>query len=80
MHASMRTPLQGSNDGGLTENARVLSRLLQQRPQGSTQFVEMPGVGHIPMDETLQQLNQLLIDFVQKAAGSGSSKLAPHVV
>lgn len=82
-YASLAQPVllvQGSNDGGLTENARVLSRLLQQRPQGSTQFVEMPGVGHIPMDETPQQLNQLLIDFVQEAAGSGSSKLAPHVV
>ena len=64
--------LQGSNDGALTENARVLSKLLQQRPQGSTRFVEMPGVGHIPMDEAPQQLNELLIDFVQQAVGSGS--------
>jgi hypothetical protein len=74
----MRTPLQGSNDGGLTKNARVLSKLLQHRPRGSTRFVEM-WVGHIPMDETPRQLNQLLIDFVQEAVGSGSSKLAPPV-
>jgi pimeloyl-ACP methyl ester carboxylesterase len=33
--------LQGSNDGGLTENARALAGLLQARPQGSTRFVEL---------------------------------------
>lgn len=32
---------QGSEDGGLAENARALAGLLQQRPQGSTRFVEL---------------------------------------
>ena len=127
--------LQGSEDGGLAENARALAGLLQQRPQGSTRFVELQvggagqralpaatnraqrraqrsgcgpvrrglhescqpasrkrytlsqgaatnclplpalpqGVGHIPMDECPQRLNELLAEFMQQevAAGSG---------
>lgn len=33
--------MQGSNDGALSQNARVLSKLLEQRPHGSMQFVEL---------------------------------------
>lgn len=41
-HARPRSPpLQGSEDGGLAQNARTLADLLQRRPQGSTRFVEL---------------------------------------
>ncbi|KAI7841246.1 hypothetical protein COHA_005083 [Chlorella ohadii] len=70
--------LLGSEDGGLAANARTLAGLLERRPQGSTRFVELQGVGHIPMDECPGQLNQLLIKFVRQevlaAAGSGAAR------
>lgn len=83
-YAALSQPVllvQGSNDGGLTVNARELSKLLHARPQGSTSFVELEAVGHVPMDECPQRLNSLLIDFVQQTlpqlgAGSGTAEAA----
>ncbi|PRW50810.1 alpha beta-hydrolase [Chlorella sorokiniana] len=80
-YGSLAAPVllvQGSDDGGLAENARTLAGLLQRRPQGSTRFVELQGVGHIPMDECPGRLNELLVDFVRHevlaAAGSGAAR------
>jgi hypothetical protein len=42
-------PPPGELDGGLTETARELGKLLRSRPAGRTEFVEMAGCGHVPM-------------------------------
>ncbi|KAL4425122.1 hypothetical protein ABPG77_008227 [Micractinium sp. CCAP 211/92] len=78
--STLRQPVllvQGSEDGGLTKNARELARLLRSRPEGNTRFVELQGIGHVPMDECPSKLNILLIDFVQQQAEAVTARPGP---
>ncbi|PSC73607.1 D-aspartate oxidase [Micractinium conductrix] len=79
-YAALEAPVllvTGSEDGGLTANARELAGVLRARQQGETQFVELEGVGHVPMDEVPAQLNELLINFQRRLASSASALAAP---
>jgi pimeloyl-ACP methyl ester carboxylesterase len=57
--------LTGERDKPLTDSAKKVVDILQQRQTGSTQYVELAGCGHVPMDEQPQECLEALLPFVE---------------
>lgn len=60
--------VQGTQDGGLIENARALAEILRERPGSPMTVFSEFECGHVPMDEMPEQFNATLIDFCMNVA------------
>lgn len=60
----------GERDEGLTRQAYKVAGVLEQRADGTTDVVELPGVGHMPMEEAPQQTIQAMKEWLQESLWS----------
>ncbi|KAK9829636.1 hypothetical protein WJX72_006997 [[Myrmecia] bisecta] len=60
--------ITGEKDEPLRSSAQKVAEILEQRPVGSTLYIEYAACGHIPMDEYPERFNADVIAFLRSEA------------